>query len=751
MKHRKHGKYTNDKRRRNRSPKLLKKVVVGFFCALVIMAVVLSAVYLWHLRFVTDTSCINVCFQQETLSITWNPSFKMDACRLSRYDEGTGEYVSCGQYQNGIIIMDAEETDKEIRLRLQAVRYVKIFGYRMELLGGSRELTINPMEMVEVHRSVNAEAKTVSINWQEEEGSTYEVFLFDAYGNPQLYSETDSNVVTFDFANDFTIPDRSEPFKAAVRAVCRGEDYVSYGPMSECVLISRNDLLGNSLSLCWEQVEERQYVLSWQESHGKQYEVQQWSEEENQWVGRCSLDWTEEMTYKTDHLPSNTQVRFRVITYDNVEERDREEYRAEPAEVTFHTGMSPLYCTIWPIIPLQIIEDPNGGEILGEVPAGQTLCVLEENGSWFKILYQNRLGYIDSRFCMINLPEYMGDLCEYDITNSVSSIYRVHEYDIPEITGSVVKGYENVCLGSGNYLVPYLYPCTAKLYQATLNAAADGYSLRIYDAFRPNEATRYLYDTVEMLLYDPIIEEDEEDGEGGENEEYGESREDDETAQMPESEVAPDNLQTDAEEVSDGEQPLDGEGLSDGEQPLDGEGLSDGGQPLDAEQGDEEAVEEIYDTYWSIMTDSGRYRLGSFLAQSVSNHNRGIALDLVLIDAVTKENIPMQTEIHDLSWYSVTGQNNENARLLAQYMKGAGYNGLASEWWHFQDDDTRNQIGLNSYLTVGVSIEGWKRDDTGWKYRLKDGSFYRNTTVTIDGQEYLFDAEGYCAREGLEE
>lgn len=736
MKHREQGKHTDEKRRRNRSPKFLKKVVVGFLCALVIMAVALSAVYFWNLRFVTDTSVINVCFQQETLSITWNPSVKMDTCRLSRYDERTGEYVSCGQYQDGIMIMDAEETGKEIRLRLQAVRYVNIFGYRMELSGVSRELTINPMEMLEVHKSVNAETKTVSINWQEEEGSTYEVYLFDAYGNPQLYSETDNNAITLDFANDFTIPDRSEPFKAAVRAVCRGEDYVLYGPMSECVLISRNDLIGNALSLCWEQVEERQYVLSWQECHGKQYEVQQWSEEEKRWVSRCNLDWTEEMVYKTEHLPSNTQVRFRVITYDNVEERDREEFKAEPSEVTFHTGMSSLYCTIWPIVPLQIIEDPNGEEILGEVPAGQTLCVLEENGSWFKILYQNRLGYIDSRFCMINLPEYMGDLCEYDITNSVSSIFRVHEYDIPEITGSVVKGYENVCLGSGDYLVPYLYPCTAKLYQAALNAAADGYSLRIYDAFRPNEATRYLYDTVEMLLYDPVIDEDEEDGEDEENEE---GREDDETAQMPECEAEPESLQT------------DGEGSSDGEQPLDGEGVSDGEPLLDAEQADGEAVEEMYDTYWSIMTDDGRYRLGSFLAQSVSNHNRGIALDLVLIDADTKENIPMQTEIHDLSWYSVTGQNNENARLLAQYMKGAGYNGLASEWWHFQDDETKDQIGLNSYLTAGVSIEGWKRDDTGWKYRLKDGSFYRNTAVTIDGQEYLFDAEGYCAREGLEE
>ena len=740
------------KKRGKRRSRLPKQVVIGFFCALFIVAGILSAVcaYFWHLRSVTDASDVIVDFQNDTISITWDPA-KMDACRLFRYDEKTEEYVFCGQYQNEII-MDAGEDGEEVKLRLQAVRYMNPFGHRVELLGRSRELTINPMEKIKLYSYAIPEDKIIFILWQEEEGSTYEVYRFDDVGGSARYFETGNNIIMFDFENDLALPERGDSVQVAVRVVHREEDYIAYGPISESVMISRNDLLENNLSLCWEQVEERQYVLSWQEGHGDWYEVQQWSEEEKRWVSKCTLDWAQEMTYQTDHLPSNAQVRFRVITYDTVAERDREEFRAEPSEVTIHTGMSTLYCTIWPIVPLKIMDKPQGGEILGEVPAGQALCVLEENGSCFKIAYKNDIGYIDSRFCMINLPEYLGDLCEYDITNSISSIFRIHEYDIPEITGSVVQGYENVCLGNGDFLVPYLYPCTVKLYQAALNAAADGYCLRIYDAFRPNEATRYLYDTVEALLNDPIMEE------GDERDETEQTPESGDASGTAQTDVAQGKEQTtdagqaiDGERTPDGGQTTDGEHTPDGEQTADIEGAPDGEQTIDTEPENDESGWEMYDTYGSIMTDDGRYRLRSFLAPTVSAHNRGIALDLVLIDADTKENLPMQTEIHDLSWYSVTGQNNENARLLAQYMKGAGYNDLVTEWWHFQDDDTRNQIGLNSYLTEGVSIEGWKRDDTGWRYRLGDGSFYQDTTVMIDGQKCVFDEEGYCIREGLDE
>lgn len=153
-------------------------------------------------------------------------------------------------------------------------------------------------------------------------------------------------------------------------------------------------------------------------------------------------------------------------------------------------------------------------------------------------------------------------------------------------------------------------------------------------------------------------------------------------------------------------------------------------------------------TLREIMTNKGKYRLSSFLAASVSAHNRGIALDLTMVDLNTNEELKMQTDIHDLSAYSVITQNNNNARLLAKYMKEVGYHDLFSEWWHFQDDETKEEIGLKSYLREGISVEGWKKNDIGWRYQLKDGSFYESTMEVIHGKSYTFNAEGYCV-EGI--
>ena len=38
---------------------------------------------------------------------------------------------------------------------------------------------------------------------------------------------------------------------------------------------------------------------------------------------------------------------------------------------------------------------------------------------------------------------------------------------------------------------------------------------------------------------------------------------------------------------------------------------------------------------------------------------------------------------------------------------------------------------------------GWTRDEQGWRYRNEDGSFFRSTSVTVDGVRYTLDAEGY--------
>lgn len=307
------------------------------------------------------------------------------------------------------------------------------------------------------------------------------------------------------------------------------------------------------------------------------------------------------------------------------------------------------------------------------------------------------------------------------------------------------------------FLVPYLYPGSQKLLSAAQAALEDGYRLKIYEAFRPNEATRYLYDTAAAKLGDPALVLDEEenvvdpvtgwrvdlasgfwiDPETEELTDPASLLEPEEAAEPPADGAEGDPLQT----------PEDGLLETGGDTPeTEREDPGETAEP--PAEGGEESPEEVpdYPTYGAIMTDNGRFRLGSFLAAVTSAHNRGIALDLTLETVDFPAELEMQSAIHDLSWYSAVYLNNGNAELLAEYMTGTGMVGLSSKWWHFQDNETREAIGLTSYLYKGVDVGGWTRDDRGWRYRDPGGRYYRSTTVTVDGKRYSLDRDGYTSQ-----
>ena len=325
---------------------------------------------------------------------------------------------------------------------------------------------------------------------------------------------------------------------------------------------------------------------------------------------------------------------------------------------------------------LEAYSDSLQTEAVGKVAVGTAYCVLDEENGMFGIRLDGQLCYIDSNYCMINLPEYVGDQCEYNITNSYSSIYMVHEYEIPKVTDVVTAGYEKVQMSAGDYLVPLLYPTAKKLAVAAETAIEQGYRLKIYDSFRPYKATREIYDLTAEILDDPI----------------------------------PAKTFT-GKKVSLPQAEVDEEGEA---------------KPL---------------TYRLVMTNNS-WNLGSFLARNGSLHNLGIAVDLTLEEISSGEELGMQTSMHDLSWYSVLSRNNTNANTLASIMKSAGFGDLVSEWWHFQDNEIRAELSLPS-VSNGVRASCWMADDNGWKYRTDNGTYYKDTTATIDGVEYSFDADGY--------
>jgi len=391
----------------------------------------------------------------------------------------------------------------------------------------------------------------------------------------------------------------------------------------------------------------------------------------------------------------------------------------ESEEVRIETKESALYSTVWATRDMTLYKTSDGDEQLGTVPVLSSLCVLEEKDGRFLVKTDDGEGYIDSNYCMINLPDYMGELCRYDITNSYASWYTAHNAPIPNVSGTVITGYENVLLDDGTFLVPLLYPVAKKLVPAAETARDQGYVIKIYDSFRPYIATRDIYDTTSEALnyivpnysYTRVFVDDYKNGKAASVislsglEKYI----------PPEPEVVA--TEGDAEgEYAEGE-----------EEPAE--------ETSSAVPSDPNVV-----TYQKAICGTG-YNLGAFLAASGSRHNLGVAIDMTL-ETLDGQELQMQTNMHDLSYHSVQGANNENANILKNIMEPAGFGMITSEWWHFQDNDTKNQLQPSS-VANGVCVEGWKKDAKGWRYRMADGTFIENKTESINGVSYEFDTDGY--------
>ena len=293
--------------------------------------------------------------------------------------------------------------------------------------------------------------------------------------------------------------------------------------------------------------------------------------------------------------------------------------------------LSPLYCTIWPVKDLEVYADVSKETVLGTAPASAMYCVLaeDEENALFRIrLSEGVYGYIDSNYCMIDLPEYIGGLCSYDITNSYASLYAIHEYEIPGLTGKLIPGYENVRLADGSFLVPFLYPCTPKLIAAARDALAAGYRIRICDSYRPRLATDRIYGAAVNIL----------------------------DVMLPPSTYS---------------------------------GVAVSLPPVPEPKEDE--LPRSYLVYRDLI-EQGGWDIGAFLAPGWSQHNRGGAIDMTFEDARSGQAVTAQTNMHDLSAYSTIYSNNAAAGVILRLMEAHGLHNIVSEWWHFQDNELLNAL-----------------------------------------------------------
>lgn len=630
---------------------------------------------------------LTLALQEDTLLLTWPGSEGSLEYRVEVFrTEGEELVFNCVTQENTCSLPN-EIVGENCTIRVNSVMHYKQFGLQRQRLGErALEATglLTPPELMDPAWEADPDEKQVQVTYRLSENACCRLFHILNDGETEEVCDQSENSFSLQFGEDtLPIPDYDSPMEFALVPYRELPGMFFYG-IARDMTLCRDDFLGRDLNLQYTDEGNNRFTLFWNETKGESYQVQQ-SDQDGNWTPLYQTEKTGERSYFTGHLAPYGQFCYRVVAIGG-QVQEGSEFAAQSEPVTLETKESPIFCTIWPMQDMDAYKDATGEEVVGAVTGSKAYCVLEEREGRFAVRIGDGIGYIDSNYCLINLPEYIGELCLYDVTNSYASLYMVHEFEIPGVTDTVIRGYQNIELYDKTCLVPLLYPTARKLVKAGEAARDQGYRIKIYDSLRPQEATLDIYNRTEKILDDILPE-------------------------------APFLKNVRIEDLN---------------------------LPEPAEETDEEGnVTQTPLTYRDVMV--GKYSLNYFLAKGASRHNYGVAMDLTLADAWGKD-VKMQTSIHDLSHYSALENNNGAANKLAKIMKDAGFGGLVSEWWHFQDDEAWKDLSL-PMIAKGLSGACWMKDENGWRYRREDGRYYCDCTVTVDGTSCTFDKDGYFQTE----
>ena len=354
-----------------------------------------------------------------------------------------------------------------------------------------------------------------------------------------------------------------------------------------------------------------------------------------------------------------TELSLNIINQSTIEDRDNksttsikdmidlnEIYEAQSKEIPDYNLKFELPIegtTGYAAIRLNIRKKASpSSNLVEKLEAGTGFEIIGESENWLKVKTENVTGWAYKKYCMINLPDIIPSII-YDDTNSYSSIFKSSGVNIPNVTG--IQLYDNKAynkrLSKDEYMMPIMYETAIKIMEAQKLALEEGYSLKIYETYRPYEVQKIVSSNLSKLM---------------------------------------------------------------------------------------NSNKTVYNGI-----NGGGWNEGWFIAQVLSNHQKGIAMDVslvkineynvgetgkykyIIITDYTEEEMP--TKIHELSnkaismtygvdsnsktaWEKVPIPNSmtEGAERLRKYCVAAGLTPLCSEWWHFNDLDARENLE-NQYCT----------------------------------------------------
>lgn len=137
---------------------------------------------------------------------------------------------------------------------------------------------------------------------------------------------------------------------------------------------------------------------------------------------------------------------------------------------------------------------------LADLPAGTPFTILEEFGAWWRVEAAAGEGWVRHDFCLINLPDVIPSLVCRD-TNSEASLFRASGYEIPGVTGQELydaRSY-NARFGQEMANMAVLYATAKKLAAVQHAALAEGYTLVLYEGFRPYQTQTAVAQALQAL------------------------------------------------------------------------------------------------------------------------------------------------------------------------------------------------------------------------------------------------------------
>ncbi|MCL2212420.1 MAG: hypothetical protein FWB93_01110 [Oscillospiraceae bacterium] len=145
----------------------------------------------------------------------------------------------------------------------------------------------------------------------------------------------------------------------------------------------------------------------------------------------------------------------------------------------------------------------TGAVSVAEIQPGEGFRIISGQGSWWYVDLNGQTGWIDNTIAMINLPDIIPSII-YNNINHSGALFRSSGYALPQITYNSLYNarHFNARFAYEQYVMPVLYRTARKVYTAQQSALQYGYSIIMYDTFRPRDVQVSVRRAMEELMGD---------------------------------------------------------------------------------------------------------------------------------------------------------------------------------------------------------------------------------------------------------